>query len=158
MNGLLGKRLGVLREMSDDTADPGVITRFDEAIEDLRRLGATVVDPVALPDDDAPEEERLPCSHFRYDLEQYLDSLGSGAPVKTLQEIVDSRNFHPSIRPRLESALETDTAPADQPGCAQRDARDARLRRRIRQALEGYQLDALVYPTWDNPPRRIGDS
>ena len=157
VNGLLGKRLGVLREMSDDTADPGVITRFDEAIEDLRRLGATVVDPVAVPDDDAPEEERLPCSHFRYDLEQYLDSLGSGAPVKTLQEIVDSRNFHPSIRPRLESALETDTAPADQPGCPQRDARDARLRRRIRQALEGYQLDALVYPTWDNPPRRIGD-
>ena len=104
-----------------------------------------------------PEEERLPCSRFRYDLEQYLDSLGSGAPVKTLQEIVDSRNFHPSIRPRLESALETDTAPADQPGCAQRDARDARLRRRVRQALEGDQLDALVYPTWDNPPRRIGD-
>ena len=157
VNGLLGKRLGVLREMSDDTADPGVIARFDEAIEDLRRLGATVVDPVALPNDDAPEEERLPCSRFRYDLEQYLDSLGSGAPVKKLQEIVDSRNFHPSIRPRLESALETDTAPADQPGCAQRDARDARLRRRVRQALEGDQLDALVYPTWDNPPRRIGD-
>ncbi len=157
VNGLLGKRLGVLREMSDDTADPGLIARFDEAIEDLRRLGETVVDPVALPDDGAPEEERLPCSRFRYDLEQYLDSLGSGAPVKTLQEIVDSQNFHPSIRPRLESALETDTAPADQPGCAQRDARDARLRRRVRQALEGDQLDALVYPTWDNPPRRIGD-
>ena len=38
-DGLAGARLGALREMSDETADPEVIRRFDAAIADLRRLG-----------------------------------------------------------------------------------------------------------------------
>ena len=158
-NGLQGKRIGVLREMSDDTADPEVIERLDEAIEDLRRLGATLVDPVALTEDDAEAEgdERLPCSRFRYDLDRYLAGLGPDAPMASLQAIVDSRDVHPTIRARLESALETEAAPADQPGCAQQAARDARLRVRVRAVLEADGLDALIYPTWDNPPRLIGD-
>ena len=154
---LKGKRLGVLREMSDESADPEVITRLNEAIEDLRRLGATVVDPVTLPEDDVAEEERLPCSYFRFDLEQYLTSLGPEAPFKTLQEIIDSEKVHPNIRTRLESAQEAADVPTNQPGCAQQATRDERLRHRVRQTLQTNQLDALIYPTWDNPPRLIGD-
>ena len=90
VDNLQGKRLGVLREMSDESADPEVIAKLNAAIEDLRRLGATVVDPVTLPEDDVAEEERLPCSYFRFDLEQYLTSLGPEAPFNTLQEIIDS--------------------------------------------------------------------
>ena len=154
---LKGKRLGVLREMSDESADPEVIARLNEAIEDLRRLGATVVDPVTLPEDDVAEEERLPCSYFRFDLEQYLTSLGPEAPFKTLQEIIDSEKVHPNIRTRLESAQEAADVPTNQPGCAQQATREERLRHRVRQTLQTNQLDALIYPTWDNPPRLIGD-
>ncbi len=35
-DGLMGARIGVLREMSDETADRKVIERLDEALEDMR--------------------------------------------------------------------------------------------------------------------------
>ena len=145
------------RPQAFESADPEVIAKLNEAIEDLRRLGATVVDPVTLPEDDVAEEERLPCSYFRFDLEQYLTSLGPEAPFKTLQEIIDSEKVHPNIRTRLESAQEAADVPTNQPGCAQQATREERLRHRVRQTLQTNQLDALIYPTWDNPPRLIGD-
>ena len=158
-DGVAGARLGVLREMSDETADPEVIQRFDEAIADLRRLGAVVVDPVALPEPQPQTDDggRAGCSRFRFDLNAYLASLGPDVPVKTLSEIVASRQFHPTVRQRLVSGLEIDLPPEEQPGCAQQAARDAQLRARVRAALGEHDLDALIYPTWDNPPRLIGD-
>ncbi len=156
-------RLGVLRAMSDETADPEVIQRFDEAIADLRRLGAVIVDPVALPEPRV-QPARTPegggparCSRFRFDLDAYLASLGPDAPVKTLADIVASRQVHPSIRQRLASGLEVDLPPSEQPGCAQQATRDERLRVRVRAVLRDHELDALIFPTWDNPPRLIGD-
>ena len=47
--------------------------------------------------------------------------------------------------------------PDEQPGCQQQADRDEGLRTRVRAALAANELDALVYPTWDNPPRLIGD-
>ena len=54
LDGLNGARIGVLREMSDETADPEVIARLAEALEAMRTLGATIVDPVAIGPDDGP--------------------------------------------------------------------------------------------------------
>jgi Asp-tRNA(Asn)/Glu-tRNA(Gln) amidotransferase A subunit family amidase len=159
--GLSGTRLGVLRELSDDTADAEVIRRFDEAIADLRRLGAEVVDPVALPD---PEPDLAPlegtgggCSRFRFDLDTYLSSLGPAAPYATLAAIVASRQVHPTIRQRLASSLETELPPDEQPGCAHQATRDEQLRVRVRALLAELALDAVIFPTWDNPARLIGD-
>ena len=157
-DGLMGARIGVLREMSDETADREVIERLDEALEDMRRLGAVIVDPVTV----ALEEQNEPgpspgCSRFRFELNAYLDGLGPDGPVKSLEEIFSSGRFHPTIRPRLESALEVDRPPEEQPGCQERAERDEQLRARVRNMLEADQLDAVVYPTWDNPPRLIGD-
>ncbi len=169
-NGLQGKRIGVLREMSDETADPEIIARLDEAVADLERLGATVIDPVALPADEeadaaadtqarrrASSAARPRCDRFRYDLDQYLAGLGPDAAMTSLEAIVESRDVHPTVRARLESALEATDVPADQPGCAEQAARDDRVRQRVRETLEADQLDALIYPNWDNPPRLIGD-
>ena len=69
------------------------------------------------------------CSRFRFDLNAYLASLGPDAPVKTLADIVASRQFHPTIRQRLVSGLEATLPPVEQPGCAQQTGRDERLRR-----------------------------
>ena len=157
-NGLEGARIGVLREMSDETADPEIIARFDEALEDMRRLGATIVDPVTLPEEDATDDgERLRCSRFRIGFNAYLASRGPDAPVTSLTEIIESGDFHPTIRARLESAEEVTATLDEQPGCARQAARDERVRERVRVVLAADTLDALVYPSWDNPPRHIGD-
>ncbi len=158
-DGLTGARIGVLREMSDETADPAVIQRLDEALEDMRRLGAVIVDPAALPEEQEEEagNDGPGCSRFKFELNAYLTSLGPDAPVGSLEEIIDSGEFHPTIAQRLRGAQDVVEPPEEQPACERQAQRDARLRERVRSMLEENQLDAVVYPTWDNPPRLIGD-
>ncbi len=56
-DGLSGLRVGVVRELSGDGYEPGVLARFDEAVEVLRGLGATV--------------HEVSCPHFAYALPAY---------------------------------------------------------------------------------------
>jgi Asp-tRNA(Asn)/Glu-tRNA(Gln) amidotransferase A subunit family amidase len=154
-DGMRGRRLGVVRQLSDtETADSAVVARFNEALEDMRRLGATTIDAVRV-----PELDSLPnmfCPRFRTDLDAYLASLSEDAPFETLADIVATERFHPSVADRLRGMLEF-TSPDRDPGC-RRAARDAaRLRASITALMERHGLDALVYPTWSNPPRLIGD-
>ena len=103
-------RIGVVRQLSDtETADPEISALFEAALADLTELGATIVDPVRIEGLEA--ERSLWCNPFRAQLEAYLGSLGPNAPVTTLEELVDGGDFHPSIRPRLETALEVEGEP-----------------------------------------------
>jgi Asp-tRNA(Asn)/Glu-tRNA(Gln) amidotransferase A subunit family amidase len=154
-DGLRGKRLGVVRQLSDtESADEEVLLRFNEAIAELVSLGATVIDPVRI-----PELDSLPnlfCTRFKTDINAYLASLGEDAPVESLGEIIASGAFHPSIERRLRSFAGF-TSPEEDEGC-RRVARDAeRLRLSVLRVMERHDLDAFVYPTWSNPPRAIGD-
>jgi Asp-tRNA(Asn)/Glu-tRNA(Gln) amidotransferase A subunit family amidase len=154
-DGLEDTRLGVVRAWTDvETADNEVTLRFAEALEDMRRLGATTIDPVTIPLLDSLPS--LFCPRFRTDIEAYLAGLGEAAPVKTLDEIVESGDFHPSIEARL-NTMQAFTSPAEDEGC-RRVARDAaRLRSAVLAVMQRHDLDALVYPTWSNPPRLLGD-
>ena len=158
VDGLDGARIGVLRELSDETADDEIIARFNEALASMRQLGATIVDPINLPQDETTvSDDRPRCNRFRFDLNAYLETLGPQAPVKSLADILESDRLHPTIRQRLESAEAITIPPNQQPGCRLQADRDERLRLRIQTVLTDGDLDALVYPTWDNPPRLIGD-
>ena len=78
------------------------------AIEDLKRAGATIVDPVAgrVSPVCAGAQGSGSCGGFKYDINRYLAGQGDRVPVKTLEEIIRSRRFHPSIEARLQSAQE----------------------------------------------------
>jgi len=43
------------------------------------------------------------------------------------------------------------------PGCRSRDEFRVKLRAAVVTLMDERQLDALIYPTWSNPPRLIGD-
>ena len=158
-DGLKGARIGILRQAYERASLDTEITRvFAKAVADLRAAGATVVDTVPIPQLDSilriPREN---CNRFKYDLEAWIASTGNRTPVKSLDEIVRSRRFHPSIQVRLEGAQRA-TAPVDsQPGCAQAELLRADMRRIVGAAFDSLRLDAMVYPTWSNPPRLIGD-
>ncbi len=164
-DGLRGARLGVLRYVLGPTADPEVVRLFDRAIADLTAQGASVVDPVSL-----PELERTPnvytkgedlvwtrCSPFKYQLHDYLASVGPHAPVHDVDEILQSGKFHPSIEWLLRAAQISPKPPHDDTACEPVRAEMRELRRLLSRALDGEKLDALVYPSWSNPPRLIGD-
>ena len=157
-DGLTGKRIGVLRQISNtETADPEILLRFEEALDVMRRQGAVVIDPVRIPEQDEIPRGARWCARFRTDINAYLVSLGPDAPVRSLGDIVKTGRFHPSIRPSLQRFLDIDEPPDENAGCRRADANRRLLRAGVRRVLAQHELDAMVYPTWGNPPRLIGD-
>ena len=155
---LTGARIGVLHQAYDrDTMDPEVVRVFNAALDDMRHQGATIVDPVAV----AGLEQRMRtaggCNPFKWEINDWLTRQGDRAPVHTLAEVIASRRFHPSIQMRLETAQMDTIPPSRNPGCASRDQFRAWLRTGVTAVMDSLALDALVYPTWSNPPRLIGD-
>ena len=159
IDGLKGARLGVLHQAYDTpTLDTEVDAVFKGALGELRNLGAEVIDPVEVADFDALRRSQGGgCNQLKHDLNEYLAALGDKAPMKSLEDIVKSKRFHPSIQQRLESSQAADDNPGQSPGCKARDEFRARLRAAVLRLMDERQLDALVYPTWSNPPRLIGD-
>ncbi len=157
-DGLKGARIGVLHQAYDTPAlDREVKAVFASAVGDLRRLGADVVDPVAVPDLDTLLQSASNCNTFKFDLNGYLFALGDKAPVHSLDEILRSRRFHPSIQTRLERAQASDDEPGKSAGCQAWEAFREKLRAAVVALMDSLRLDALAYPTWSNPPRLIGD-
>jgi amidase len=157
--GLKGARIGVLRQAYLTAAtDSEVVAVFTRAVEDMRKAGATIVDPANVDSLQRVLRGGGGCSRFKHDLERYFAERGEGAPVKTVAEIVRSRSFHPSVEVRLTNALrDSSAAPDANPGCRNREAMQERLRAAVTAMMDSLGLDALVYPTWSNPPRLIGD-
>jgi amidase len=153
-DGLTGRRLGVIRAFSnEETADPEVILRFDEALEDLAAAGAVIVDAVEV---EIPRGS-LWCRRFRTDIAAYLKSLGPNAPVMDLDEIVERGDYHPSIEGRLQYFQEYRGPPEKDRGCQEAEKNTEVLRQNVRAVMATHDLDAFVYPSWSNPPRLIGD-
>ena len=158
-DGLRGARIGVLvQAFNTPTADPEVLVVFRRALDDMRRAGAVIIDSVRVDSLDAwRRAQRGGCLPFKYDLNAWLARQGDRVPVKTLEAVIRSRRFHPSIEVRLTAAQAVDTAPPLSGGCRSRDDFRARLRAGVLSLMEAQHFDALAYPTWSNPPRLIGD-
>ncbi|MFN8665630.1 MAG: amidase family protein [Gemmatimonadaceae bacterium] len=159
-DGLRGARIGVLHAAYDTpTLDGEVQQVFQRALTDLARLGATVVDPVAIPALDSIRRlQSGACSPFRHDFDAYMARVAdSHPPVSTVDEILKSGRYHPSIQARLEAAVRVTESPIESPGCQARERYREALRVALRQLMDSLKLDAIAYPTWSNPPRLIGD-
>jgi amidase len=164
-NGLNGARIGVLRQAFEspsadkDNVDPEVRAAFNRAIADLRKAGATVIDTVLIPQADSIRRSggRGGCNPFKYEFNEWLAQQGPSVPVKSLDEIVKSGRYHPSIQARLEAAARVEGNPDSIPGCQSRQRVREGLRSAVTSAMESGKLDAFIYPTWSYPPRLIGD-
>ena len=157
--GLKGARIGVLRQAYErPTTDSEVVAVFGRAIDAMKAQGAVIVDPAGI--DSLAAVLRVPgpgCNPFKYDLERYFAARGENAPVKTIREVLRSGNFHPTTQLRLQTADTVSVPPETNPGCIAREAMRVRFRAAVVQMMDSLRLDALVYPTWSNPPRLIGD-
>jgi len=158
-DGLKGARLGILRQAYErQTTDPEVVAVFMAAVEDLERAGAVIVDPVRVELGGVQRAQGSgPCQGFKYDINQYLAARGQTAPAKTLEEILRSRQFHPSIQQRLQQAQEGAANGPDTPACKAEAEYRERFREAVAKTMDAQKLDGFIYPTWSNPPRLIGD-
>jgi Asp-tRNA(Asn)/Glu-tRNA(Gln) amidotransferase A subunit family amidase len=173
-DGLKGARIGVLRQAYErstagamapgqafprDTTDPEVARVFMQAVADMERAGATIVNPAAIEGLDAIRRPQGvgPCMGFKFDINRYLAGHGDRVPVKTLAEIIKSGRFHPTVQRRLEQAEQGPEHGPDTPACQAEMAYRDQVRQAVLKTMDALKLDAFVYPTWSNPPRLIGD-
>ena len=158
--GLQGARLGVLTALvRTESADTAVTRVFERAVTDLRRMGAVVVDF----DFDLESQTSRPnmfCRRFRYDMGQYLASLGDAAPIRDVAEVLETGEYSPYVGERLRGHAETpvDVHPGDRappcPDYLQNESRQA-FRADLVAAMDEAELDAVIYPSWSNPPAPI---
>ena len=153
-DGLQGARIGVAREKYfgySRSADKLV----DEAIDQLKRLGAVIVDPANIPTagkfDDSEFEVLL--YEFKADLNAYLSALGPKAPVRTLQDIIDFNDANreqemPYFGQEI-MLMAQKKGPLSERKYRAALAMNLRMSRAqgIDATMERYRLDALVAPT-----------
>jgi len=158
-NGLKGARIGVLREVFDPSeTDPEVMKLMNQAIEDMKKAGANITDPVTVGNiKEIRDGVKRGAGRLKWDFEKYLATRGPNVPYKTLKEIVDSKKYHPFLEQTLQNALARDGDPEKNPDYQENQRLYARLRESILKAMDASGVDALVYPTFKYPPRLIGD-
>ena len=94
---------------------------------------------------------------FRYDVNNYLASLKDRAPYKNLADIVDSGLYSPYIERRLKRALKSPIPEEPECGDLYQEPRNITFRKAVIEAMDKSGIHAFIYPTWSNPPRKIGD-
>jgi len=157
-DGLEGARIGVFRYYTDKpSANPQIKDIFEKAIDDMGSCGAEIVDPFIIPDFEKLTKG-IWCDMFRHDLNHYLASLGGYAPYKNLSEIVNTGHYSAYIEGRLKRALKTPEQSESLCLDVYSEPKNIEFRGCILKAMEEHQLDAIVYPTWSNPPRKIDDN
>ncbi len=158
-DGLKGAVIGVLHEAYErGSNDPQIIQIFTAALEDLRRAGATVIDPAKVEGLEARRPGgRNPCMGFKYDLNHFLADRAGVVPMPDLAAILKSGKFHPSVQKRLEDAEKGPENGPDSEACQADSAYREQFRQTVVKTMDRLKLDAFVYPTWSNPPRLIGD-
>lgn len=158
---LKGIRLGVARQLFETaTADFEVMEMMQQAIVDLKNAGAVIVDPFAIQDYPSLRRQAVFCSRMYFDLQNFLSSTGGHPPVHSFADVVKNKNYLAQNQHFIEWVMQQTGNPADQdPPCTDvnGDPRRKRLRDAVVQAMNNYNVDAIIYPTWSNPPREIGD-
>ena len=152
-DGLRGARVGVIREAMDSKTNPAAVDYqevravIDQAVADLRKLGAIVVDPVTVPRLDAAQRTYVGNS---YETERAMNAYLTGhveAPVETVQDILLSGIVTPR---RAKGLMDVVGKSTDDYGyLAILHARE-RLRQDVLTVMVDNELDALVYATFDH--------
>ena len=162
-DGLSGARIGVIRQIVEadvaaNPANPEVVGLVNTAIEDMKAQGAEVFD-IEVPNLDfyVRTNPNRTYDRFKYDINNYLASLGPDAPVQSLAEIIESGKYTPSLDTALRTSEQQTLTPDEDPQYQLYVQNGEDLKAALLSVIEEYDLDAFLYPTATRPPRLIGD-
>jgi amidase len=152
--GLTGARIGVVRNRLFGSV-PAADRIAEAAIADMKKRGATIVDPANIPTlgqfDDSEFDVLL--YEFKADLNKYLTWLGAASPVHSLKEVIAFNDAHkdreqPYFGQEIMTMAEK-KGPLTEAKYKASLAKNRRLARTlgIDPVMTKYRLDALVAPT-----------
>lgn len=155
-NGLKGARIGVVTELLGGKPEEKPVTEVVyKAIDDLKRLGAETI-PITIPNlKEIMAYPSLSGYEFKFQLNDYLSSLGPKAPYHSLSEIIASGQYDKT----QESSMKTRDA---RESLNTEEYKDIVLKRTkltrdsLLKVMADYHLDALVYPSASQPAAVIG--
>jgi amidase len=150
-NGLRGARIGVARRFFRSSVSEKGLTA---ALEEMKRLGATIVDPADLPAQGFGDSEfQVLLYEFKADLNAYLGALGPKALVHSLKDVIEFNERykakelpyfgHETMVKAQEKGPLTEKAYLDALEKCRRLARDEG----IDAVMKEHKLDALVAPS-----------
>ena len=158
---LRGSRIGVLRALVDTRdAAPEITQLFERALDDMENAGAEIIKDFVIANLSGHMDAPMFCRRFRYDMRQYLESLGPDAPIADVMDVMANKQYSPYIEDRLNTfgKMPADMHPRDfDPPCpdfAEHPLRQAYLADVVR-AMDDAAVDAIVYPSWTNPPAHL---
>jgi len=157
-HGLRGARIGVYREYFDKpTTDPEIKALTEAALKTLVSEGAEIVDNFVIPNEENLVKN-LWCGDFEADLNEYL-AKHPNAPYHDLKSIVASGLFLPYIEEEIRGAVAPAKPDDRRSPCPDvyHDTPKIAFRNALTAAMTAKHLDAIVYPTWSNAPRKVGD-
>ncbi|MEL6813958.1 MAG: amidase family protein [Cyanobacteria bacterium J06598_3] len=143
-----GVRLGIIRSLfGQDSHHQSVNQLMDNALTTLGELGAQCMEiAVNIDIDNLIEELSVTLWEGKLHLNQYLQNLGTAAPVQSLKALLESKQVHPSIHPMLKKREGVNSPLGNSEYWQRLYPRRAELRSLLIHLFQQYQLDALVYP------------
>jgi len=156
-DGLKGARIGILRELSENNPSPEIKILFENAILDMQSLGAEIIDNIAIPDFSNLRQNQW-CDVFRQDVEFYLAKYVKRDTMKTLEDIIRVGTTSDYAKESLQYFTQhtgREENPEVECSDSYSDLRRIEFRDAIENTMDKLNLDAIVYPTWNNIPAKI---
>ncbi|WP_100488024.1 amidase family protein [Sporolactobacillus pectinivorans] len=153
--GLKGARLGIDRHYLESLSEEQV-KLINQALDDMRAKGATILDPVVIASSEALEKHKSSVMYreFKWDMNQYLEKLPSDSPVHSLADVINYNKEHADKALKYgQAVLEKSEALSSDLGEKQYladRADDIRLSRKegIDAVLKARHLDALIFANY----------
>ncbi|MGB7393308.1 MAG: amidase family protein, partial [Pricia sp.] len=130
---------------------------FEIALSDMKLLGAEIIDPFTVPNFENLRKDQW-CATFRQDLESFLENYVKKDTLKTLEDIIRIGTTSEYSRANMveDSTAKGRWGESDEPCLdAYHDGRRIAFREAIENVMDSLELDAIVYPTWNNKPAHI---
>ena len=160
--GLKGVRIGVLRQAlkRQDGAAPEVVALFEKAIADLRAAGAIIVDDFTVPGFEKFPSPPQTIARTKADWENFFAYEGPTFPVRSVAELRDApigKRVHPLHAPRIAETAAVTKTPEEDPLTIQGLKDEQMYRDKFGAAMDAANVDALIFPVWNFPPKINGD-
>lgn len=144
-----GARIGVLRQAFGDPSNPEaapVTAVVEDALATIEDAGATLVDPVTLPDlDEQIDDTSLYVLQSKRDLNEFLGQR-EDAPAASIAEIEAAGGCHELVADLFAAMLDGPDDPASDPEYWAGVGAQGTLQRDILRLHAEHDLDAVVFP------------
>jgi Asp-tRNA(Asn)/Glu-tRNA(Gln) amidotransferase A subunit family amidase len=158
-NGLRGARIGILRESMGFDSEPDsqdfakVTAVFNRAVAEIQAAGATIVDPVVIPNLKASLAKRAPSvSEMERSFEVYFGR-STAAPFESFRQMLASPDFSRVVRYARNRLQITEDDSKRHQYLVARDE----LMIRFMKLMADNKLDAIVYKAVEHQPTLIED-